>query len=178
MSCHTLAYHSLHSGKTDTVLVLEKLSDSSDTAVSEMIDIIFRSDTVFKSNIIVNRSEYIALCYMLRYKLVYVALYSLGKELSPVSALLEEFLEHREINPLMYSESLCIDIKPCFYVHHLIGEHLYKSGLRLDHDIFNTCILNVVSELCINPGALLCDELACKRIEYIFTENMASDTVS
>ena len=54
MCAHSLSYHTLKSGKTDAVLVLEKFAYSSDTTVSEMIDIIIVSDAVLKVHVVVD----------------------------------------------------------------------------------------------------------------------------
>ena len=64
LSCHTFTNHTFHTGQTDTVLVLQKLTDSTDTTVAQMVDIIIISDAIFQMNIIVNGSKNIFLCDM------------------------------------------------------------------------------------------------------------------
>ncbi|OQA24018.1 MAG: hypothetical protein BWY61_01299 [Firmicutes bacterium ADurb.Bin354] len=73
MSCHLLTYNSFHSGKTDTVLVLKQLAYSTDTTVSEMVDIIGITDTVLKSDIVVDGSQDITLCDVLRDKVMNIS---------------------------------------------------------------------------------------------------------
>ena len=70
---HTLTDNSLQSGKTDAVLVLQKLADRTDTTVSEMVDIVVSTDPIFQMDIIVNGSKNIFLCNMLRDQIVDIA---------------------------------------------------------------------------------------------------------
>ena len=74
LGSHSLSYNSFHSWKTDSVLVLQKFANSPDTSVSEMIDIIFVTNTVFKVNIVVNGCNYIINCYVLRDEVAHILL--------------------------------------------------------------------------------------------------------
>ena len=65
---HSLTDHSFHSWDTNSELVLKKLSYSSDTSVSKVIDIVLSTNTIFKVHIIINRSKNIFYCNMLRNK--------------------------------------------------------------------------------------------------------------
>ena len=73
LCCHSFAYHTLHSGETDAVLVLKQLADCTDTTVSKMIDIVFYADAVLKVHIVVDGSKDIFLRDALRNELVDVA---------------------------------------------------------------------------------------------------------
>ena len=66
LCCHTLTYHSFHSGKTDSVLVLKQLTYSTDTTVAQMVDIIIISNAILQMHIVVNGSKDIFLGDMLR----------------------------------------------------------------------------------------------------------------
>ena len=70
MSGHSFTNHSFHPGQTDTVLVLEQFAHSPDTSVAQMIDIVIVSDAVFQMDIIINGSQNVFLCNMLRYQLM------------------------------------------------------------------------------------------------------------
>ena len=56
MGSHALTYHSLHSGQTDTVLVLQQFTYRTDTSVAQMIDIVIVAQTILQMHIIVDGS--------------------------------------------------------------------------------------------------------------------------
>ena len=66
---HTLSDHTLESGKTHAILVLQKLTHGTDTTVAQMIDIIGIANAVLKMNIITDGSKDIFLRDMLRNEL-------------------------------------------------------------------------------------------------------------
>ena len=57
MRRHTLTDYSLHSGKTDTVLVLQKLTHRTDTSVAQMVNIVIVAQTILQMHIIVDGSK-------------------------------------------------------------------------------------------------------------------------
>ncbi len=59
---HTLPDHPLHPGQSDPVLVLQKFSHSTDTPVSQMVNIICCADHAFQMHIIINRSNNVFFC--------------------------------------------------------------------------------------------------------------------
>ena len=71
---HSLADHSLQSGQTDPVLVLQKLAHSTDTAVAQVVDVVVISKSILQMHIIVNGSKDIFLCNMLRNQVVDIPL--------------------------------------------------------------------------------------------------------
>ena len=91
MSRHSLANHSFQTGKTDTVLVLQKLAHRTDTSVAQMVDIVVVSDTVLQMNVIVNGSKDIFLRNMLWNQLMYILADRLG-QLSGIAAVLVQNL--------------------------------------------------------------------------------------
>ena len=66
LCCHTLTYHTLHTGQTDTVLVLKQLADRTDTTVAQMVDIIWIADAAFQMHVVVDGSDDIFLRNVLR----------------------------------------------------------------------------------------------------------------
>ena len=68
LSCHSLANHTFHTGKADTVLVLQKFTNGTDTAIAQMVNIVIISNTIFQVNIIVNGSKNIFLCNVHRHQ--------------------------------------------------------------------------------------------------------------
>ena len=57
LRCHTLADYSLHTGETDPVLILQKLTDSTDTTVAQVVDVVVIADTILQVNIVINGSK-------------------------------------------------------------------------------------------------------------------------
>ena len=68
---HSLADHSLKTGETDTVLVLEQLADRTDPAVTQMIDVILIADPVLEMHVIVDGGKNILPGNMLRNKFMH-----------------------------------------------------------------------------------------------------------
>ena len=66
---HTLAYGTLHSGETDTVLVLKQLANRTDTTVAQMVDIVLITDTILQVQVVVDGSNDVFLGNVLRNQL-------------------------------------------------------------------------------------------------------------
>ena len=71
MGGHTLTHHTLHSGQTDTVLILQQFAHRADTPVAQMIDIIVIAQAILQMDIVVDGRENIFLGNMLptRYRM-------------------------------------------------------------------------------------------------------------
>ena len=69
LDIHSLLDDLVHSGEADPELVLEKLSDGTQTAVSEVVYIVGRADIVREADKVVYGGEDIVLCDVLRNKL-------------------------------------------------------------------------------------------------------------
>ena len=93
---HTLADRTLHSGKTDAVLVLQELAHRADTAVAQMVDIVVVSDAVLQMDVIVNGSNDIFLGNMLRNQLVNITLHGCLKLLR-IGGFFQYFFQSRII---------------------------------------------------------------------------------
>ena len=72
LCCHSFAYHTLHTGQTDAVLVLKQLTYGTDSTVAQVVDIIGISCAVFQMHVVVDGSENIFLCDMFRNQVVNV----------------------------------------------------------------------------------------------------------
>ena len=70
---HSLTDNSFKSGQTDSVLVLKKFSYRTDTSVAQMVDVILIPHSVLKMDIIVNGSQDVFLCNMLRNQIVKIS---------------------------------------------------------------------------------------------------------
>ena len=67
---HTLPDNSLQTGKTDPVLVLQQLTDCTDTTVAQMVDVVLAADAILQMHVIVNGSKNVFLGDMLRNELM------------------------------------------------------------------------------------------------------------
>ena len=96
LCCHTLTYNSFQSGQTDTILVLKKFSNRTDTTVTQMVDIIVKSDSVFQMHIVVDRSKNIFFCNMLRNQIMNISLNG-SLDIFKVVILFQNLFENRVI---------------------------------------------------------------------------------
>ena len=65
---HAFPHHSLQTGETDPVLILEQFADRTNPAVAEMVNVILVSHAVLQMHVIVNGCQNVILCNMLRYQ--------------------------------------------------------------------------------------------------------------
>ena len=66
LRCHSFAYHTLHTGQTDTILVLKQFTNGANASVTQMIDIIVISKSVLQMHVIVDGSKNIFFGNMFR----------------------------------------------------------------------------------------------------------------
>ena len=177
MCAHSLSYHTLKSGETDTILVLEKFTYCSDTTVSEMVDIIIVSDAVLKVHVVVDGCEDIILGDVLGNKSLNIASDSTRKLLGIISVSIENLSEDRIIYSLLDSEILGIAINEVRQINHHVGENSLVLLLGLDNNILNSGILNGICKFCGYCGSCCCDYFTGKRIDYILCKDVISDTV-
>ena len=177
MSGHTLAYHSLHSGEADTVLVLQKFTDRTDTSVAKVIDIIIIAEAALKVHVIVNGSQNIFLRDMLGYKLADILLQSFGQLLGILAELVQNLLQNRVINQLADTELSGVAVNKIGQLNHHIGKNLHISLLSLDIYEGNRLILDGVSQLTGNLLTGGSDHLTGQGANHISSQNLVSDSV-
>ena len=161
---HTLADNSLQSGETDAELVLKQLTNCTDTAVSEVIDIILGADAVLKMHVIVDRSEDIFLRDVLRDQLV-DALSQLSRKILAVKVLIQNLLQDRIVDELSDACVLLLllgHIDPCADIDHHGGQNLNRTVHFLDMKpyVWYSLVLDLVSQLSCNDRTGLSDHLA------------------
>ena len=66
---HTLANHSLHTGQTDSILILQQLTHCTDTTIAQVVDIVVVANAVLQMDIVVDGRQNILFCDMLRNQL-------------------------------------------------------------------------------------------------------------
>ena len=178
MSSHTLAYHSLHSGKTDTVLILQQFAYCTDTSVAQVVDIIIVAQTILQMHIIVNGSKDIFLGNMFWNQFIYIFLDSFCKLLRIITILIQNRFQHRIIYQLMDTQFLGIAVYIMCQINHQTGQYLNISLFCLNIYKRNSCILNLISQLYSYFGTCSCQDFACGRIHNISSQNLISDSVT
>ena len=177
MSGHALADHSLHSGKADAVLVLQKLAHRTDPAVAQMVDIIVVSDAVLQMDVIVNGSQNVFLGNMLRDQLMDVLTDRLRKLLRISGMLIQNFLQLRIIYQLRHAKLSRIAVHIMGNINHHAGKDLHIPFLSLHIDIGNRRVLDLVRQLRrhLRPGRR--DQLSRRGIHHILRQHKAADPV-
>ena len=67
---------------------------------------------------------------------------------------------------------------PTCNINHHRRENLYVTSLCLYPYCRHCSILDLISQFSCNSSSCLCDHFTCRRIKYIFSENLSFDTVS
>ena len=177
---HSFTYHTLHSGQSDPVLVLKKLTHAADTTVAEMVNIVLVADVILQMHIVVNGSEDIISGDMLRNQLVNARLKFISDVLG-ILILLKDLTENRIIYFFCDAEFLCLflaDIDPLRDVDLHVGENLDIALRRLNPDIGNSGILDLICECAVYLLTCLRNDLARFLADHILREHMACDTVA
>ena len=178
MGGHSLTDHSLQSGQTDAVLVLQQFSHCTDTSVAQMVDIVIIADTVLQMDIIINGSKDIFLRNMLRNQFVYILVDRFRQHLRIVAVLLQDLLQHGIINQLRDAQFPGIAVHEVSDVYHHIGENLHILLFRLDPYKRNRSILNGVSHLRGNLLARFGQHFTRGHIHHVLRQNVVSDPVA
>ena len=176
---HTLANHTLQSGQTDTVLILQKLTHGTDTTVAQVIDIIVIAQTILQMHVIVNGGQNILLGNVFRDQIVNIALDSVF-DILDICIFGKNSGQHRIINQLCHSQFFLFflgQIHVSRKIYHHTGKHFDIAGLSLDPYIRNCRILDLISQLFCHLGARLSQDLPCGDIHYILGKNVSGDTV-
>ena len=178
MSGHAFAHHSLHSGKTDAVLVLKELTNGADTSVAKVIDVIILAKTPLQMHVIVDGRKDVLNGDVLGNQLVHVLLQGIAKLLGIIAELLEDLFEHGIINQFMNAEIIRVTLNKIGDVNHHVGKNLNVSLLRLDHYVGNCRILDLVSKLSRYLGASLGDHVTVDGIDNVLRKDLMTDTIA
>ena len=178
MGGHPLANHSLQSGKADAILVLQKLSDRTDAAVTQMVDIVFVADAILKMDIIVDRSDDIFFRNMLRNQLVYAPADSVRKRFRIRGILLQDRHQRRIVNQLRNAQFPGVAIHVMGQIHHHIGENLDLFFLGLNIYIRNCAVLDGIRQLGRHLRARSRQNLTRGGVHHVFRQLVAADPVA
>ena len=122
---HALSDHTLHTGQTDAVLVLQELTDRANAAVTEVVDIVRRADALFNLHVVVDGGKNIFSRNVLRNQLVRFSLHIL-LDVGPVCFRLPDDLHERRIVDRLHNAVLgrILHVDVVADVDHEIREHL------------------------------------------------------
>ena len=174
---HTLAYHSLHSGQTDTILVLQQFTYRTDTSVAQMIDIVIIAQTILQMHVIVNGSQNIFLGNMLGYQFMYILLDRFCQLLGIIAELFQDLCQNRIIYQLMNTEISGIAIYIMSQIYHQVRQYLYVLLLCLNIYERNGAVLNGICQLCGHLVSCGCDHFTGGRIYHICSQDLMTDTI-
>ena len=177
MCCHTLTYHSLHSGQTDTILVLQQLTYCADTSVAQMVDIIIVAQAILQMHIIVDGSQDIFLGNMLGYQFMYVLLDCFCQLLGIIAELFQDLCQNRIVYQFMDTEILGIAIYIVGQIYHQIRQYFYSSLFGLDIYEGNCAVLDGICQLCGHLVSCGCDHFTGGRIYHICSQDLMTDTI-
>jgi len=177
MCCHTLTYHSLHSGQTDTILVLQQLTYCADTSVAQMVDIIIVAQAILQMHIIVDGSQDIFLGNMLGYQFMYVLLDCFCQLLGIIAELFQDLGQNRIVYQFMDTEILGIAIYIVGQIYHQIRQYFYSSLFGLDIYEGSCAVLDGICQLCGHLVSCGCDHFTGGRIHYICSQDLMTDTI-
>ncbi len=180
MGRHAFTDNTLQSRQTDAVLVLKQFTDTADTAVAEVIDIIRIADAVLEMHIVVDGSKNVFLGDVLRNKLVNTLLERISQCLRILVVLIleEDLTESRIINLLMDSEFFRIAVNKVCDVNHKVAQHLDIALFCLNYNTRNSRVLNGIRHLTRNGFACAAEYFAVCLIDDILCEDMADNTVA
>ena len=176
---HLLADTALHTGHSDTELILQQLSDASDPSVSKVIDVVLGADAVLQMHIVVDRSKNIFLRNMLGNQQMHISAQHFRKLLRILVVLifLEDFTKSRIVNLLGDTKLFRIAVHKVGDVNHQVGQDLHAvSGVGSDPDIRNCRVLDFIGHLYGNCVSRAADNIAVRAVNNVFRKNMAGDS--
>ena len=177
MSGHSFTNHSFHPGQTDTVLVLEQFAHSPDTSVAQMIDIVIVSDAVFQMDIIINGSQNVFLCNMLRYQLMNVFPDSFRQFFRILGIFFQDLRQDRIIYQFGNAQFPGVAVHIMGEINHHAGKHLHIALLCLDIDEGYRTVLDGIRQFCCHLVTCGCDHFTGGRIYYICSQDLMTDTI-
>ena len=147
MGCHSLTHYSLQSGKTNPVLILQKLAYSTDTPVAQVVNIIIIANTIFKMNIVIDRCKNIFLCNMFRNKFMDIFPDSFRKSLRICTEFFQDLRKYGVIHVLRNAQLSRIAVHKMSDIHHQIGKNLHILFLCLHIYIRDSRVLQFIRHL-------------------------------
>ena len=176
---HTLTYHTFQSGQTDTVLVLQKFSYGTNTTVTQVVDIIIRTNTILQMHVIVNRSKNIFLRNMLRNQVVNISVDRILEFIDITCCLFQDCSQNRIIYLLCHAQFSRIYVYDCIQINHHVRENFDLSLLFriLQPYSRNSRILNLICYISSNLRSFFCNDFTCQRAYNRLSQYMTWNTV-
>ncbi len=143
-----------------------------------MVDIVIIADAILQMDVIVNGSQNVFLCNMLRNQFVYILADHLCKLRRIAAVLVKNLLQNRIINQFRNAQLLGIAVNKIRDIHHHVGENLDIPLLRLDPHGRNRSVLDGIRHLHRHLVARFRQNLPCLGIHHILCKHMVSDPVS
>ena len=177
VSGHSFTNYPFHSGQPYSVLILQQFAYGTDTPVAQMVDIVIVSDAVFQMDIIINGSDNVFLCNMLRYQFMHVLLDSLCQTFRILAVLFQNLCQNRIIYGFRYAQFSWVAVHETGNIHHHIGKNLNILFLCLDIYIRHCCVLDGIRQFCGHLRPCRCQNLTGRHIHHILCQNVMSDPV-
>ena len=174
---HPLPHHSLHTGQTDAVLILEQLAYGADPPVAQMINVVRSADLLFEMHIIVNRSKDIFSGDMLGHQFAHVPADGSFQLCLILSEFRQDVLEHRIVYHLRDPCLFRFKVHITGQIHHHVGENLLVSLHALDPHKGDTCVLDLLRLFLVKDLSRLCQDLTRRHIHGVFCQSVACQAV-
>ena len=176
---HALADDALHAGEADADLVLEQLAYAAQTAVAQMVDVVYRADAVAQVEQVADGSEHIVNDDGLRDEVDVTVLEYLLKLLT-LYAGLDDLLEYGEADLFLDAEFLCGHaaevIREVVNEYHAVAEYLDGSAVSgLYDNVVDAAAGNLGRLLAGQHGVSLSDDLAGHRVGDGLEQLVAGD---
>ena len=120
---HSFANNPLHSGKTNSELILQQFSHRTDTTVAQMINVIGIAHVVAQIVNIVNGRKNIVFDNMFGDQAVHIGFNRLAQRLFAL-VLLQNLLEHNKTYFFVDTVFRAVKIHKIFDVNHAVGDHI------------------------------------------------------
>ena len=134
LNVHSLADDPLHSREADSELILQKLADRADAAVSEVVDVVDDADSFAEVEEIAYRRDDVVDDDVLRDKLV-AAEANLFGNLVVAGGVLEDFPQYAERDLFVDAEGLCVEADEAGDVDHSAADNLDLVDVDLVGDL-------------------------------------------
>ena len=177
LSRHTLAYDTLHTGKTDAVLVLQQFAHGTDTTIAQMVDIVGISHAIFQMHVVVNGSQNIFLRNMHGDQLMHIFLNG-SFYIINIIVLVQNGFQHRIVNQLGDAQISRVAIHVSRQIHGHIGQDLHLAAfLTGNKNRRNGGVLDSYGQLLCNDSAGFGQDFAGVCIHHVFCQREILDTI-
>ena len=176
---HSFMDHTFHSGKTDTVLVLQKFSDAADPSVAQVVDIIKVAESGIQIQTIGDACEDIIFGDMLRDQLMDVLADGFF-EICLLGVFCHELFQDRIVNALRDAHLIHVflgEVDVFLDVNDHVGQDFDCSSVALDQDCRDCTVLDTLSQFFIHNCAGFGDHFAGAAMDDILCKSGADQTV-